>query len=90
MEVLDILSEFEKSGIINKISKEQYIHLSGGNIKSPASNRLYTFDIERRKDITDIKTLFSKEEEQEVYENATPNAKRRIVKYYTILKIVAK
>ena len=88
-EVLDILSEFEKSGIINKISKEQYIHLSGGNIKSPASNRLYTFDIERRKDITDIKTLFSKEEEQEVYENATPNAKRRIVKYYTILKIAS-
>ena len=85
-EVLDILSEFEKSGIINKISKEQYIYLSGGNIKS---TRLYMLDIDKRKDITDIKTLFSKEEEQEVYENATPNAKRRIVKYYTILKIAS-
>ena len=88
-EVLEILSEFEKLGIINRISKEQYIYLSGGSIKPPASNRLYSLDIERRKDLTDIKTLFSKDEEQEVYENASPNAKRRIVKYYTILKIAS-
>ncbi|MGN0032112.1 MAG: DNA-binding domain-containing protein [Candidatus Gastranaerophilaceae bacterium] len=46
-------------------------------------------NITKRKDLTDIKTLFSKDEEQEVYENASPNAKRRIVKYYTILKIAS-
>ena len=44
-------------------------------------------NIGTKKDSIDIKSLFSKEEEQEIYENASPNSKRRIVKYYTILKI---
>lgn len=86
-EVLEILSELENSGIIDKISKEEYIYFPNGKAESQTTSRLYNLNIGKRKDLTDIKTLFSKEEEQEVYENATPNAKRRIVKYYTILKI---
>lgn len=85
-ELLDIISEFEKSSIINKISKSQYIYYPKDNSKQLVSDRFNTLDIKKVKE-ADIKTLFSKEEEQEVYENASPNAKRRIVKYYTILKI---
>ena len=88
-EVSEILSELENSGIINKISKEEYIYFPNGKAEAQTSNRLHSLNIEKRKDLTDIKTLFSKDEEQEVYENASPNAKRRIVKYYTILKIAS-
>ncbi len=89
-EVLEILSELENSGIISKITAEEYIYFPNKKAEPQTSNRLHNFNIEKRKDLTDIKTLFSKDEEQEVYENATPNAKRRIVKYYTILKIANK
>lgn len=85
-ELLDIISELAKSGVISKISKSQYIYYPKDNSKQFVSDRFNTLDIKKAKDV-DIKTLFSKEEEQEVYENAAPNAKRRIVKYYTILKI---
>ena len=88
-EVSEMLSELENSGIINKISKEEYIYFPNGKTEPQTSNRLHNLNIEKRKDLTDIKTLFSKDEEQEVYENASPNAKRRIVKYYTILKIAS-
>ena len=86
-EVSVILSEFENSGVISKISKEQYIYFPDKNSKPQNINRLHNLNIEAKKDIIDIKSLFSKEEEQEIYENASPNSKRRIVKYYAILKI---
>jgi integrase/Fe-S cluster biosynthesis and repair protein YggX len=88
-EVLEILSELENSEIINKISKEEYIYFPNKKTERQTSSRLHTLNIEKRKDLTDINTLFSKNEEQEAYENATPKTKRRIVKYYTILKIAS-
>lgn len=90
-EVLEILSEFENSNLISKISKEQYIYFPNKNSNSKIPSRLHNnnLNIKTKENITDIKSLFSKEEEQEIYENASPNAKRRIVKYYTILKIVS-
>ena len=88
-EVSEILSELENSGIISKITAEEYIYFPNKKAEPQTSNRLHSLNIEKRKDLTDIKTLFSKDEEQEGYENASPNAKRRIVKYYTILKIAS-
>ena len=89
-EVLSILSELENSGMISKISAEEYIYFPNGKTEPQTSSRLHNLNIEKRKNLADIKTLFSKDEKQEVYENASPNAKRRIVKYYTILKIASR
>ena len=89
-EVLSILSEFEELKIIKKISQNQYVYMENKMFNQKnTSGKLYNIDIDKRKGVTDIKSLFSKEEEQEIYENATPNTKRKIVKYYTILKIAS-
>ena len=40
-EVSEILSELENSGIINKISKEEYIYFPNGNTEPQTSNRLH-------------------------------------------------
>ena len=59
-EVSVILSEFENSGVISKISKEQYIYFPDKNSKPQNINRLHNLNIEAKKDIIDIKSLFSK------------------------------
>ena len=47
-EVSEILSELENSGIINKISKEEYIYFPNGKAEAQTSNRLHSLNIEKK------------------------------------------
>ena len=82
-EVKIILADFEKFGVIKKISDTEYVFLK----------QLPKLDdskpIPHHKTITKplITNLFSKEKEQMIYDNATEKSKKILTKYYTILKL---
>lgn len=82
-EVKIILADFEKFGVIKKISDTEYVFLK----QLPKLDE--TEPISNRKTITKplITNLFSKEKEQMIYDNATEKSKKILTKYYTILKL---
>ena len=82
-EVKIILADFEKFGVIKKISDTEYVFLK----QLPKLNE--SEPIPHHKTITKplITNLFSKEKEQMIYDNVTEKSKKILTKYYTILKL---
>ena len=93
-EAKKLLTEFEDIGIIKKISQDEYLYIPEVN-KSPIKTKdtittaeeMQTTEI-KTKTLPVVDTLFTKAGEQQVYDNAPKYAKKSLVKYYTILKMV--
>ena len=84
-EVKIILADFEKFGVIKKISDTEYVFLKQLHKLNESE------PIPHHKTITKplITNLFSKENEQMIYDNATEKSKKILTKYYTILKLAS-
>ena len=80
-----ILADFEKFGVIKKISDTEYVFLKQLHKLNESE------PISHHKTITKplITNLFSKENEQMIYDNATEKSKKILTKYYTILKLAS-
>lgn len=91
-EAKNILTEFEDVGLIKKISEDEYLYIPEVN-KLPIKPKDTITTAEEiqtteTKTLPVIDTLFTKAGEQQVYDNAPKYAKKSLVKYYTILKMV--